>query len=59
VAKPTERQSTDAFLGKNLSRALDTVEKNGPLPPEVLDQLQSQELGMAATDKTASLVRFM
>ena len=54
VAKPTERQSTDAFLGKNLSRALDTVEKNGPLPPEVLDQLQSQELGMAATDKTAS-----
>lgn len=51
--QPTERQTTDAFLGTTLSRMLDVIEKNPELDGATLSKVQAQELAMQAADDTA------
>lgn len=51
--QPTERQSTDAFLGKTLDRMLDVIDGNPSLNEATLSKVQAQELAMSAADDTA------
>lgn len=53
-AKPTERQQSDAFLGKNLNDQLDIIESNPALSESALSKSQNQELEMHAADKSAA-----
>lgn len=52
-ARPSERQMTDSFLGKNLADALDVIEAGPKLTPEQLATAQDQELSMSAASNAA------